>query len=152
MANRYGAGIVSAAVAATGGGIMAEIVAGSTRYAIRSIEVTWATGTTGTIGIGRPGNTPAGGTSTAMPALDVSDTTGTPATLTSGWTTAPTVPSTFIKRTSIAASLGSGVIWNFEPSLLIVGRASRAEGLLLWVISLPSATSTTYNINIEAAD
>lgn len=153
MANRYGIGVTSASVAATTGGIACEILGGAAqRFAVRSIEVTWATGVTGVVGIGRPGNTPAGGTATSMLALDVSDAAGSPTILTSGWTTAPTVPATFMKRSSITNALGAGVIWNFEPSILIAGRASRAEGLVIWVISLSAATATTYNINIEAAD
>jgi hypothetical protein len=151
MPNVYALSVVSASVAATTGGVGCEIESGA-RTTIRSIEVTWATGVTGVIGIGRPGNTPAGGTIVNPLPTDPADaaTTG-PGIITTGWTTAPTVPATFLKRASIAASLGSGVVWSFERDKWLVG-ATRANSLLVWVISLSAATATTFNISVEFAD
>lgn len=151
MANVYALGVTSASVAATTGGIGAEIES-SARTTLRSIEVTWATGVAGVIGLGRPGNTPAGGTIVNPLPTDPADATTTgPGIIVTGWTTAPTAPATFLKRDSIAASLGSGVVWNFERDKWLVG-TTRANSLVVWVISLSAATASTFNINVEFAD
>jgi hypothetical protein len=153
MANRYGLSVVSASVAVTTGGVGLEIAGtGTARAALRQLEVTFAAGVTGVVGIGRPGNTPAGGTSVIPPPTDYSDSASTTiTTYAAGWTTAPTVPATFLKRTSIAASLGAGIVWNFEQDKWIFG-GSRTNSFVLWIISLSAATATTYNVNIEVAD
>jgi hypothetical protein len=151
MANRYVHGVTSASVAATGGGFGAEFAC-SARATIRVIEVTFAAGVTGVVGLGRPGNTPTGGTANVPPAADPADSASTTLnTYVAGHTLAPTVPATFLKRSSIAANLGSGVAWNFEMDKLVIGPA-RNQGLVLWVVSLSAATATTYNVNVEYAD
>lgn len=154
MANRYMHSVVSASVAVTTGGVGAEFAC-TGRATVRSVEVTWATGVVPVVGLGRPGNTPAGGTAAVPPPADPADLASTTLnTYTAGWTTAPTVPATFLKRTSIAAALGSGVVWNFEPDKLIIGATAtpRAASLVLWIISLSAATATTLNVNVEYAD
>jgi hypothetical protein len=151
MANRYGLAVVSASVAVTGGGIACEIAAGANRVVVRSVEVTWATGVTGVVGLGRPGNTPTTGTANLAQAYDTADSASITNIYVAGWGTAPTVPSTFMKRSSITNALGSGVIWNFEPDKLVLG-TTRNLGLVVWVISLSAGTATTYNVNVEIAD
>lgn len=151
MANVYALSVVSASVAATTGGVGCEIES-SARTTIRSIEVTWAAGVTGVVGIGRPGNTPAGGTVVNPVPTDPADAATTaPGIIVAGWTTAPTVPATFLKRASVAASLGAGVVWTFERDKWLVG-AARTGSLLVWVVSLSAATATTFNVSVEFAD
>lgn len=143
--------VVTASVAVTTGGIGAEL-ASSSRSTIRAIEVSFAAGVTGVVGIGRPGNTPTVGTAAAPPPADPADAASTALnTYTAGWTVAPTVPASFLKRASIAATLGSGVAWSFEMDKLIIG-ATRNLSLLVWIISLSAATATTYNLSVEYAD
>jgi hypothetical protein len=151
MANRYAHGVVSASVAATGGGFAAEFAC-SARATLRAVEVSWATGVTPVIGLGRPGNTPTGGTASVPPPTDPADSaTTTINTYVAGHTLAPTVPAAFMKRTSIAAALGNGWVWNFEPDKWIIG-PTRNLSLVLWIISLSAATATTLNVNVEYAD
>lgn len=151
MANSYSLAVTSASVAATGGGVACEILS-SARTIIRSIEVTWATGVAGVVGVGRPGNTPTTGTLVNPIAMDPADAATTaPSIAVAGWGTAPTVPSVFMKRASFAATLGSGAAWSFERDKMIVGTA-RNQSLVVWVISLATATATTLNINVEFAD
>ncbi len=92
------------------------------RLRIVEIGVFMAAATASTFGLGRPaaiGVTPTSpGT---VIAEDVADPAGTGTTAVA-WGTAPTAPTSgfYLRRISLAGSIGAGVIWTFGPTGLIV--------------------------------
>lgn len=148
MTDTYELSGTSAAVAVTGGGIFAEILnsgaATNPRMKVTELDVFWATGVAPTFGIGRPGNTPTTGTQIVGGADDVNAPAAFGATSITGWGVAPTVPTKFLREGTIAAAAGNGVIWTWpQGQELIIPPNARNNGIVLWCISLPSATSTT---------
>jgi hypothetical protein len=101
------------------------------------MELRWVNGaaSASVIGIGRTANTP---TLTGGVAFLAEDE-GRPAGLTQAavaFGTAPTVPTQFFRRASLAATIGVGVIYTF-PNGLVLAAASNA--LCVWNITTNSA-------------
>lgn len=100
-----------------------EILTGSTpgRTKVYEIGITLAAATTSTFGLGRPQAT--GITPTSPVNFQVEDPNDV---LASGvvrsalaWGTDPTIPSNFLRRVSLPAVIGTGVIWTFPEGLII---------------------------------
>lgn len=104
----YEASIRSVA-AATGAGY-ATIGAPSTRMRIEEIGISTIAATASSVGLGRPANTPVDTSTVLGQAVDPSDTAAT-GRLASTWSTAPTVPAILMRRVTLAAAIGAGVIW-----------------------------------------
>ena len=111
------------------------------------MEVGCSLGATGGMhyGLGRPGND--GGvvqtSATTVQADNPNDPAGQ-STCAATWSTAPTVPTTYLRRIDAAAIIGAGVIWTFPRGLTI----TPLHGLVLWCIVTSSATSYT-NVSVD---
>lgn len=110
---------------------------------IYEVGVTAASAVSGTVGLGRPANTPvasasAGPTGAGL-AYDNAGTAGTTA-LDTTWTTAPTSPTIFWRRFVLPATIGAGVIWTFPSGLVLPVSSS----IVLWQISTAAVTYEVY--------
>jgi len=109
-----------------------EIIAGAAcRPRIHEIGIFMAAATASVFGIGRPavlGVTPA--SSVTLLAEDSSDPAGEVTTALS-WGTEPTVPTAFFRRVSLAAAVGTGIIFTFPKGLYIEASAS----IVVWNIT-----------------
>lgn len=106
-----------------------EIRSASTdRLRIMEIGIFLAAATASTYGLGRPAAI--GITPTSPVTLLAEDFADPPATGTSAlaWGTGPTVPAAFLRRVSLPATVGSGIIWTFPKGLVIPVSSS----LVLW--------------------
>ena len=109
----YSAGIQS--VAAAAGATYATLHTGANLKArIREIGMFVNAATASSIGIIRPSNSPAASTSILGVAEDSSDPAST-VNLDTAWGTAPTVGTNYLRRITIPATIGNGVIWTFNP-------------------------------------
>jgi hypothetical protein len=112
-----------------------EIRTGSTpgRVKIYEIGITLAAATASAFGLGRPGDI--GVTPTSPVNFQVEDPNDV---LASGvlqsalaWGTGPTIPSNFLRRVSLPATIGTGVIWTFPEGLVIPVSSS----IIMWNLS-----------------
>ena len=98
---------------------------------ILEIGITQFAALAGTYGLGRPAV--AGVGPRLGFALQSEDPTG-PATLTTAyldWSVPPTVPAVFIRRATLVAALGTGIIWAFPTGL----RMGAATTMVIWGIA-----------------
>lgn len=124
---RYAKGFQSAAAAA--GAAYFEFRPGARMVQIRELGVSCNAATASSIGLGQPGNTPAGGTPSLGAPLDRNAQAAVGGVVTSGWTTAPTAPSIYVRQLILPATIGAGVIWTFPEPVEI---NASAAGLILW--------------------
>ena len=101
------------------------------------MELRWVNGaaTASVIGIGRSANTP---TLTSGVAFLPEDE-GRPAGVTQAgvaFGTAPTVPTQFFRRASIAGVIGAGIVYTFPRGIVLAGGGS---ALVVWNITANSA-------------
>ena len=82
------------------------------RAFLREMGMFTTAATSTSIGFGVPANAPAnnGGGSLTPQAKDAADIAST-CTLSTIWTTAPTAPTTFMRKVTLGAAVGAGVIW-----------------------------------------
>jgi hypothetical protein len=109
-----------------------EIIAGAAcRPRIHEIGIFMAAATASVFGIGRPaaiGVTPT--SPVTLLAEDSSDPAGE-VTTALAWGTGPTVPTGYFRRVSLAAAVGTGIIFTFPEGLYIEAAAS----LVVWNIT-----------------
>ncbi len=101
----------------------------SLRPVIREIGIVSTAATAASIGLIRASNTPVATTSVLGQAQDTAE----PAALTnvdSGWSTAPTVGASFLKRVDLPATIGSGIVWTWDRGKGLVIPVS--SSLVLW--------------------
>jgi hypothetical protein len=113
--------------------------------AVMEIGVNLGAATASTYGLGRSGNTPTQTSPVLLQAEDVDR----PAAVTGcavAWSVAPTVPAQFLRRVSLPATIGSGIIWTF-PRGLILGAA--AASLVLWNLATNSASTNVWCVADE---
>lgn len=151
MADSYSTSKTSASV--TAAGVLMEFcqpgAATTPRAKLKEVDVFWAAGASTSIsfGIGRPGNTPTTGTQVVGLAEDPAAPAAFGSTVITGWGTAPTIPSNFVRQASIASSGGNGIIWTWDPgSELVVPPNDRTKSIVLWCTAIGSATATTLNV------
>ena len=115
-----------------------ELRTGATPGRVRVVELGFflAAATATTIGLGRPAAI--GVTPTApvdfLPE-DPSDVLATGVVQSSlAWGTGPTVPTAFLRRIALPATIGTGVIWTFPEGLIIPVSSS----LVLWNLAANS--------------
>lgn len=100
--------------------------------------------TASTYGIGRPGND--GSVAQTSPVAFQAENDGSDPTAQTGsavaWGTAPTVPSVFLRRCYLPATIGAGIIWTFPRGLTI--RVSR--GIVNWNIAASSANTAIWAV------
>lgn len=133
----------------TTGAAAAELRAASGfPFRVREIGITLAAATASTYGLGRPaaiGVTPT--SPIVMLADNPMDTGTTPPSTAVAWGTGPTVPTQFLRRITLPATIGAGVIWTFGPNEFIVGPGNAAAGvasIVLWNSATNSAATDIY--------
>jgi hypothetical protein len=100
--------------------------------------------TASTYGLGRPANdaTPPVQTSTtAVLAENPADPTGQTLTALT-WSTAPTVPTNFLRRVYLPNVIGAGIVWTFPRGITMA--ASR--GLVNWNLAASSAATAIWMV------
>lgn len=156
MAGIFSIGKNSAAVAVTGGGILAELSAGTgPRTRVREIGVFMnsAAGGAVTVAVGRPGNTPTTGTAALLQSEDLIDTqAATSSLITAGWGTAPTVPTIIYRQITLPATVGAGVIWQWPPGEELALGLTRNLGIVIWDTAQTIAASQTCSIYVRALE
>lgn len=109
-----------------------EIIAGTnTAYRLLELGVTIPAATGCVFGYGTPaakGVTP--GTESTVQGEDGGNTTAGNTVVALSWATAPTAPTNFLRRISLAAAIGAGTIWTFPRGRTV----------------LKTVTDTLYNI------
>lgn len=112
----------------TSGAAAWEIRAGASGCSVHRIGLSLAAATASIFGLGRPaaiGITPTTPVTfgASRPVEAVSVATGAMA-----WGTGPTVPAAFLRRISLPATVGAGIVWEFDGTLVIPASGS----LVLW--------------------
>jgi hypothetical protein len=89
------------------------------RAAILEIGISIVAATASTFGLGRPA---AMGITPTAPVTLLPEDSGSPAGTVQtalAWGTQPTVPTAFLRRVSLPATIGAGIIWTFPRGLII---------------------------------
>jgi hypothetical protein len=119
---------------------------------VREIGLTLGAATASTYGIGRPG---AVGVTPTSPITvlqqNPSDEAGTTTTAVA-WGTGPTVPTNFLMRITLPATIGAGVIWTFTSDELIVGPGNAAAAVASLVVWNLATNSASLNINFKCEE
>jgi hypothetical protein len=106
---------------------------------IMEVGLNLGAATASTYGFGRSGNTP----TQTSPVLVQAENPNDPAGLTGcavAWSVAPTVPTQFLRRMALPATIGAGVIWTFPRGLILAA----AGTLLLWNLATNSASTNAW--------
>jgi len=108
--------------------------AATNRPAIMEISINLGAATASTYGLGRAGNTP----TQTSPVLVQAEDPGDPAGISGcalAWSVAPTIPVQFLRRVSLPATIGAGIIWTFPRGLVL----ATGQSLLIWNLAANSA-------------
>lgn len=117
---------------------------------IREIGIFSQSGVAAIVGTGRPaaiGVTP--GTEVTVQAGDSIDTIAGNTVVAASWGTAPTAPSTFMRRADIQALQGAGVIWTWGQGELVLWSGATINTLVVWQIS---TAAVTYDMYVKVAE
>lgn len=117
-------------VAAASGTAYATIHTGAS-YRARLLEIGLAcnAATASSVGLIRPSNTPVATTSQLGQAEDPADGAAT-VNVDTAWSTAPTIGTLFLRKFTLPATIGAGVIWSFPADKPLVIPVS--GWLVLW--------------------
>ena len=132
----------------TTGAACAELIAASGKPArLRELGITLAAATASTYGLGRPAAV--GITPTAPITLLRENPMDQAATSTTAvaWGTGPTAPTQFLRRITLPATIGAGVIWTFGPNEFIIGPGNAAAAIatvVVWNLATNSANTNIY--------
>lgn len=110
---------------------------------VMEIALSLAAATASTYGIGRPGND--GSVAQTSPVLFQAENPGDPAANTGSavaWGTAPTVPTVQLRRITLPATIGAGVIWTWPRGLTLPA----TKGFVLWNLAANSANTNFWCI------
>lgn len=114
MAGLYSAGFASVA-AATGAPYATFHTGANIRARIREIGVFVNAATASSVQLIRPANTPVATTSVLGQAEDPADPTST-VNIDTAWSTVPTISTNVpLRKITIPATIGNGVIWSWNP-------------------------------------
>jgi hypothetical protein len=122
-------------VTTTGAAAMDLRASASNSPRIMEVGLNLGAATASTYGIGRSGNTP----TQTSPVLVQAENPNDPAGLSGSavaWSVAPTVPTQFLRRVALPATVGAGVIWTFPRGLILAAAAT----MLLWNLATNSAS------------
>lgn len=111
----------------------------SNRPAVMEVSVNLGAATASTYGLGRAGNTPTQTSPVLVQAEDPGDPAGVSGCAVA-WSVAPTVPTAHLRRISLPATIGSGIIWTFPRGLVLATSAS----LLVWNLATNSANTNIH--------
>lgn len=143
---RYELG-VNTTVATTTAAAAELRAASGTPYRLRECGITLAAATASTYGLGRPaavGVTPT--SPITVLAANPSDPAGASAHAVA-WGTGPTVPTQFLRRITLPATIGAGIVWTWPAESLIVGpgnAAAAVASLVIWNLATNSANTNLY--------
>lgn len=117
-------------VAAASGAPYCTFHTGSARVArIRELGLAVNAATASSFGLIRPANTPVASTSVLVLPEDPTDPAGT-VNVDTAWSTVPTIGTVFLRKFTVPAVIGNGVIWTWNPGEeLIINLSSY---LVLW--------------------
>jgi hypothetical protein len=113
--------------------------------AVMEIGVVNGAATACTYGWGRSGNT----ATQTTPVLLQAEDEGRPAALTGcavAWSTAPTIPAQFFRRSYLPATIGAGMIWTFPRGIVL---ASSSASLVQWNLAASSAAVAVHVVADE---
>lgn len=113
--------------------------AATNRPAVMEVSLNLGAATASTYGIGRAGNTPTQTSPVLVQAEDPGDPAGVSGCAVA-WSVAPTIPAQFLRRVSLPATIGSGIIWTFPRGLILAVSAS----LLVWNLAANSASTQVH--------
>lgn len=126
---------LNSTVTTTGAAAMDAKSSSANSPRIMEIGVNLGAATASTYGLGRSGNVP----TQTSPVLLQAENPGDPAAVTGlavAWSVAPTVPAQFFRRTSLPATVGTGIIWTFPRGLVLAVTTS----MLLWNLATNAAS------------
>lgn len=126
-------------VTTTGAAAMDLKAAATSAPNIMEIGLNLGAATASTYGLGRAGNTP----TQTSPVLVQAEDPSKPAGLSGcavAWSVAPTVPAQFLRRISLPATIGAGVIWTFPRGLSVAAAAS----MVIWNLATNSASTNVW--------
>lgn len=126
-------------VTTTGAAAMDIKAAASNSPRIMEVGVNLAAATASTYGFGRSGNTPTQTSPVLVQAENPSDPAGLSGCAVA-WSVAPTVPAQHLRRISLPATIGAGVIWTFPRGLILAASAS----MLVWNLATNSASTNVW--------
>jgi hypothetical protein len=128
MASIYTVGVRTPAAAA--GATYATIHNAATDVLyIREIGLFLSAATATSCGLIRASNTPVASTSAVGQAMDTARPAGT-GNVDTAWSTAPTIGSIYLRRITLPATIGAGIIWTFPPDMPLILNAS--QWVVLW--------------------
>lgn len=128
-------------VTTTGAGALDLKAAAANSPKVLEFGVSLAAATASTYSIGRPGND--GSVAQTSPVLVQAENPGDPAGQTGtavAWSTAPTVPTVHLRRITLPATIGAGVIWTFPRGLT----CPVTKGIVLWNLATNSANTNVW--------
>lgn len=124
--------------AATSAAAYATFHTNARRASIREMGFFTQAATASSVSLGIAGNNatpPAASTSATPQAADVNTTSPDAAAvsrLDTAWSTAPTVPATFMRKFTLGAAVGQGVIFKLAPEERIILGQTTAQWLTFW--------------------
>jgi hypothetical protein len=124
----YSLGVASIA-AATGATYFTLHTAAANGVYIREIGLFVNAATASSVGLIRPSNTPVATTSVLGLPQNPSDVAST-VNLDTAWSTAPTIGTAYLRKMTIPATIGNGLIWQFPTDAPLVVAAS--SWLIFW--------------------
>jgi hypothetical protein len=117
-------------VAAASGAAYCTFHTGASRVArIRELGLSVNAATASSFGLIRPSNTPVASTSVLVLPEDPTDPAGT-VNVDTAWSTAPTIGTVFLRKFTVPAVIGNGVIWTWNPGEELIINLSAY--LVLW--------------------
>jgi len=125
---RYAVSVVTPAAAAGAAYATVHTAAGA-RARIQEIHAFTTAATASRIAIGRKNNTPVATTSVLGQAEDPADVAAV-TNVDTAWSTAPTLPAQFLRRGSLVAAIGAGVMWTWPFGKELVIPVS--DWLIIW--------------------
>jgi len=137
MASIYSLGVRTPA--ATAGAAYATIhTAASDRAYVREVGIFLSAATASSVALVRSSNTPVASTSALGQAHDTAAPSAT-VNVDSAWSTAPTVGANYLRRTTLPATIGAGLIWTFPPDAPLILNAS--QWLVLWNFGIAAGSA-----------
>jgi hypothetical protein len=112
------------------------IAAAALGYRLLELGITLNAATASAFGFGRPaaiGLSPT--TPVTVLAEDGGNTSAGKTTTALAWGTQPTIPANFLRRVSLPATVGAGIIWTFPRGILVL----KALTTVVWNLSTVSA-------------
>ena len=123
----------------------AEFIAGANNaYSMKEIGFTINAATASVFGFGKPaatGITP--GTTSTVQAEDSGNTTAGNTTIALTWGTGPTVPANFLRRVTLPATVGAGIVWTFPRGRNVLKTVSD----VLWNITTNSVADIWFVVD-----